>query len=355
MRSQGILSFGFRDFDFTKSSQIQAYGVQLASELPDNGVVPYEESVAYLGASFFDLVNQLGSEDAAFRKYREKGRSAFLPVESLRKIVTELDVDVVVTTNAPRAERAALIAAKSAHIPSLCINDNLWIQGGIEEVAKSRLADRICVLCDYVKDELVSKTGIDPEIVEVTGTPVFDSVKQVKWHAGDSNVPRVLLADCELPDFRAELCSHNKVSGIGSAVRAELNRLAEEGLIEVYFRPHPSQDRDYKEYLSCNISPKTEDLNKRLAETDVVVTAISTVGIEGKVMGLGLVSIEETVYSTFESYEQISLSTGVRDPSELKSAILKEYAKVMYSSTPELYQGKATQNISAIIDRLIDG
>lgn len=72
-------------------------------------------------------------------------------------------------------------------------------------------------------------------------------------------------------------------------------------------------------------------------------------------MGLGLVLIEETVYSTFESYEQISLSSGVRDPSELKSAILKEYAKVMHSLTPGLYEGKATQNISAIIDRLIGG
>lgn len=353
MREQGIPSLGFSDFAFTSSPDIQAYGHQLAADIPENGPVSREETVAYLGASFFDLVHQLGSERAACERYRERGRAAFLPVNSMRTIIDELGVDAVITTNAPRAERAALKAAKAAGLPTVCINDNLWIRGGLFDVAKGRLADRICVLSKFVKDELVSQTGIDPAVVLVTGTPVFDAVKQTVWMPGKSEVPRVLLADCDLPDMHPYLDLRNVVPGIDVAVRGELNRLAEEGLIQVYFRPHPSQIYDYSPYSACQVSAPEESLHERLSKTDVVVTAISTVGIEGKVMGLGLVSIENTVFSTVESYARIGLSTGIESASELQSAIFAEYRRMKHDGPQSVYSGLAKDNTCAVVDALL--
>lgn len=353
MREQGIPSLGFSDFAFTRSADIQAYGHQLATDIPENGPVSREETVAYLGASFCDLVYQLGSEQAAFERYREKGRAAFLPVKSLRRMIKELKVDAVVTTNAPRAERAALIAAKAEGVPTVCINDNLWIRNGLNEIAERGLADRICVLTSGVRKRLLEETGIDGKNVIVTGTPVFDQVKERKRVCGGGNKPRVLLADQVLPTTHPFLDITSERSGVDEGVRRELDLLASRGDIEAYLRPHPNQIYNYEAFRSCSVSSSRESLHERLSKTDVVVTAISTVGIEGKAMGLGLVSIEDTVFSTRESYERCELSTGIREPSELGPAIFEEFSKVRSAYHEALYEGVASKNIISVLEELI--
>lgn len=353
MRELGIPNLGFKDFAFTSSYEIQAYGQRLAADISDNVVVSKEETVAYLGSSFIDLVNHLGDEDAAYKQYLEKGRAAFLPVASLRKMIDELHVDAVVTTNAPRAERAALIVAKELGLPTICVNDNLWIRGGIADVAENQLADRICVLSESVRQELILKTSVDPDVVVVTGTPVFDAIKKTTRVQSESNVPRVLLADCDLPDVHPYLDLRSNVPGIDKAVRAELNRLAAAGILDVWFRPHPSQIYDYSAYSACQVSEHHENLHERLARTDVVVTAISTVGIEGRAMGLGLVSIEDTVWSALESYEVAGYSTGIKNPDHLMSAVIKEYSTLREESS-EIYKGIASDNIVLVIEELLN-
>lgn len=353
MRQQGIPSLGFRHFDFTGSAEIQAYGQELAADIPDNEVVPSEETVAYLGASFFDLVNHVGDESSAYEYYRQKGRAAFLPVASLRKIIEALGIDAVITTNSPRAERAALIAAKEAGLPSVCVNDNLWIRGGVADVAEGDLADRICVLTSNVRERLIIETGIDGEKVVVTGTPVFDRLKKLKRSVCSNDKPRVLLADQFLPEAHPFFDIKSKCPGVDEKIRIELNFLASEGIIDVCFRPHPSQSYNYQKFFSCSISPQTDDVHDRLSRTDVIVTAISTVGIEGKAMGLGLVSIEDTVYSIQESYEKAGLSTGIRTPDELKAAIFKEYRKLDNGKQEKLYEGSANKNIRLVLESLL--
>ncbi|MEH6689101.1 MAG: hypothetical protein V7693_17780 [Halopseudomonas sabulinigri] len=353
MREQGIPSLGFRDFAFTRSTEIQAYGRKLAADIPDNSVISHEETVAYLGASFFDLVNQLGAESVAQERYRQKGRAAFLPVTSLQKVIAELRVDAVITTNSPRAERAALIAAKNAGLPSICVNDNLWIRGGLADVVKDDLANRICVLTNSVRERLINEAGVDAEKVVVTGTPVFDRLKKIKRSTSFDSKPRVLLADQMLPDIHPVLNIKGCYPGADQAVRSELNLLASKGVIEVFFRPHPNQKYNYTDYSFCSVSPQSEDLYERLSATDVVVTAISTVGIEGRAVGVGLVSIEGTVYSIQNSYEEIGVSTGIRDVSELKDAIFKEYYKACTGKQEQLYEGIATNNIIIVIKDLL--
>ena len=354
MRDQGIPSLGFHDFSFTRSPEIQEYGSDLASDIPENSVVSREETIAYLGASLFDLINDLGCEEAAYNRYRIQGRGAFLPVASLQKIIAELKADGVVTTNAPRAERAALIAAKSLGLPSLCINDNLWITGGVLDVARENLADKICVLTNDVRERLINEAGVDGDKIIVTGSPVFDRLKKYKRKSSSNKKPRVLLADQVLPYQHPFLDIKSVCHGIDEKVRVVLNSLASNGIIDVFFRPHPSQEYNYTEFNSCSLSPKSEDLHERLSMTDIVITAISTVGIEGKAMGLGLVSIEDTVFSTQESYEKLGLSTGIRKAEELESAIFNEYAKLSEKSENELYQGISTINIRSVLDRLLD-
>ena len=131
-----------------------------------------------------------------------------------------------------------------------------------------------------------------------------------------------------------------------------MNRLSAAGVVDVWFRPHPSQIYDYSAYSACHVSEPHENLHERLARTDIVVTAISTVGIEGRAMGLGLVSIEDTVWSALESYEVAGYSTGIRNPDHLMSAIMKEYTSLR-EETPKLYKGFASNNIALVIEDLL--
>jgi hypothetical protein len=69
-----------------------------------------QETVAYLGLSMADLIADVGPEEAELA-YRQFGRQAFLPVRTLDRILRQVAPDLVVCTNSPRAERAAVLAA----------------------------------------------------------------------------------------------------------------------------------------------------------------------------------------------------------------------------------------------------
>lgn len=354
VQSLGYPYISFKDLPWMQDANIQRYGAELAAALPENTQVPLEETRAYLGSCFNDLVNQLGDEAKARQRYQQQGRAAFLPIATLKRIIETLGIDMVVSTNSPRAERAALIAAKALQLPSLCVNDNLWSAGGATDIAAQQLSDRLCVLTEQVKQQLLQITHCDPSYIKVTGTPVFDSLKQQQWQANSTDCPRVLLADCVLPDTNPFFPQvGNKEPGIDLAIRAELNRLAGLGKIQAYLRPHPNQQIDYTLYTHCKVSPPSEDLHTRLAKTDIVVTAISTVGIEGKMLGLGLVSLEGTVYSTLESYQQMGLSTGIESADALEAAIFSEYESFRKAPHNTLYPGLAVDNICQEIESVL--
>ena len=89
-----------------------------------------------------------------------------------------------------------------------------------------------------------------------------------------------------------------------------------------------------------------------LLDVDVVITAISTVGIEGKMLNCGLVSLEGTIYDKVCSYSKLGLSTGVYNTSEIENAIINESKK--RNSDLELYENESIENINIIISEIFD-
>ncbi|WP_157517770.1 hypothetical protein [Moritella sp. PE36] len=354
MSKSGIPYVGFNDFECIKTNESITFGRELVKNIPNDNVVSIAESISYLGASFSDLVTELGCVKLAHEKFIEEGRACLLPTRSLTKIIKQLDIDLVVTTNSPRAERAALIAAKALQIPSICINDNLGFFGGLLDIVENNLATKICVLSETLKGIVLNHSNLSSTDVVVTGSPVFDSLKEQCRTNFSTAKPKVLLADDDLPKthlrFKGVIAQNENID---IEVREELNRLAKEGKIEVVFRPHPNRVYNYDAYEYCEISKPVEDLNAVLAKVDLVVTANSTVGLEGKCLGLGLVSIEKTVYSTLESYAGYGLATGIIEASELWGAIKIEYSKLNDGRSVELYNGKAVDNIARVIKELL--
>ena len=63
--------------------------------------------------------------------------------------------DLLVATNSPRAERAAIVEARALGIPAVCIVD-LFAIDEVRWIGQAGYADRICVLNEAVRDFLVA-------------------------------------------------------------------------------------------------------------------------------------------------------------------------------------------------------
>lgn len=171
-RAAGLAVVQFKDFVTPGDAPALAHGRRLMASL-GAPVADAEETIAYLGLSFADLVADLGPALAESR-YAQKGRQAFLPIATLARILKKIRPDVVVATNSPRAERAAIVAAGQMGIASVCVVD-LFAIDEVQWIGEAGYADRVCVLNESVRQFLVH-AGRRAEQIVVTGNPGFDGL-----------------------------------------------------------------------------------------------------------------------------------------------------------------------------------
>ena len=161
--------------------------------------IEFEETVYYLGMD--RLENQLAyGAEVANHLYEKVGRQAFLPVEFIKSIMCEEKPDVVITTNSPKSEKAAQIAANQLNIKSIRIEDLYGLPGtpyfqtraevGKELYDKTlgRILFRptlISVVCKMTSDVLMNTCGqwgmdsLNARSIVVTGQPAFEKTDAV--------------------------------------------------------------------------------------------------------------------------------------------------------------------------------
>ena len=171
-RAAGLDVVQFKDFVVPADAPALDHGRRLMTDL-GAPVADAEETMAYLGLSFADLVAELGPAQAE-ANYREKGRQAFLPTATLNRIIKKIRPDLVVATNSPRAERAAIVAAGQLGIPSVCVVD-LFAIDEVKWIGDVSYADQVCVLNESVRQFLIASGRHEAQVV-VTGNPAFDAL-----------------------------------------------------------------------------------------------------------------------------------------------------------------------------------
>lgn len=171
VRHAGLPLLQFKDFVRAEDAAAVAHGAELARGLPS--VVDARETAAYLGLSYADLAAEAGPDEAR-RRYAAQGRQAFLPTATLARILREVRPDLVVATNSPRAERAAIEASRAEGIPCVCMVD-LFAIDEVRWIGRPGYADKVCVLNESVRDFLVA-AGRAPADIAVTGNPAFDAL-----------------------------------------------------------------------------------------------------------------------------------------------------------------------------------
>jgi len=358
-RRAGEEPLGFRDFcTGADGDQALRYGEQLivGQQHPD---VSREESLAYLGLNFLEWVQTLG-EPAAWQRWRETGRQGFRPVNLFRRILRELRPDVVVATNSPRSEQAAIEAAQALGIPTLSMVD-LFALPGDPYRARTVHADRIAVLSPAARDNLL-EAGIARERIVVTGNPAFDGLAGAearaaarRWRAerGWGERPMVLWAGHMEPEDAQPRWAG---AALGNAVQETLLRwtLARDDAC-LAVRYHPNEWHRFlppPAHARVHWSrPDREALLPVLAAADVVIVQATTVGAQAHAAGKQVLSLafSPLVQRSGMDYARLGMGIAAADLDALPELLEQQLAGLHRDAEPAGSQGNAAERVAAEI------
>jgi predicted glycosyltransferase len=287
LKREGIPFRTFEDyFDPERDNAAWKYGVELARKwhVPSRGV-SLKNSIIYLGMSMSDLVEEEG-EERARQLMDEKGRQAFLPLRTIKRIVQEEQPNLLVTGICPRAERAATLVCRKIGIPSLNLHDFL----GTEDRHYLE-ADRIAVMSDITRENLIRR-GQHPESIVVTGQPAFDSIVN-KASPNREAVFRELAIDGARK--AVVFATQPVMAENGDYLRGVLLALKELPRLQLIVKPHPSEDGATHRRLMGQLCPDailTEmSVRDLIAVSDMLITFFSTVGIETVLLKKPLITL----------------------------------------------------------------
>jgi len=360
-RRAGEQPLGFADFLGADAPQALAYGEQLLGDQqhPD---VTRAESLAYLGLNFQEWVQDLG-EEGAWERWRRVGRQGFRPVRLMQRILRELRPDVLVATNSPRSEQAAIEAASVLGIPSLSMVD-LFALPGDPYRQRTVHAERIAVLSEGTRDNLV-QAGVAAARITVTGNPAFDALsgleaadagKRLRAELGWGERPVVLWAGHMEPDDADPRWACN---ALGQAVQDQLLAwtLARDDAC-LAIRYHPNEWHRFAlppPHARVHWSqPDREGLLPVLAAADVVVVQATTVGAQAHAAGkqvLGL-SFSPLVQRSGMDYGRLGMGESVATPEALPALLTQQIAAVHRGAPAAGPRGSAAERVAQEIVRL---
>jgi hypothetical protein len=337
----GVPHIGFRDLVTADDAAALAHGNRL-SEGVNSDLVPREETVAYMGLSYADLEAEHGVEGAA-AIYAERGRHAFLPLRTLERLLASYAPDLVVATNSPRAERAALLAARKLGIASLCLLD-LYPSADGQWFKDEGYGSKICVLNHNVK-AILTGFGRSADSIVVTGNPAFDR------HYTFTPTPEVaaLRAGQPVVGYASNILPGRPEGDLQLEVFERLRaRCARKGY-KLAVRQHPNEARwrDIGDAVDCNGMP----IEAYLSALDMLVTFPSTIALEAQIHGVRVGLLDFTSLSEACAY----LFNGDVDAFKTVEALDDLVVDRRAGERGAAATTSATANVCATIENILEG
>lgn len=364
LRDAGISCIGYKDLTaILPCANWEIEGVRLVGEkCKYKGTISYEESIAYHGINYTDLVIEAGSFFAE-EKYSLLGRSCFYPINFMRKIFHHFKPDLVIATNSPRSERAAIDAAGELNILSMCIVDLFAVQER-KWITNKNYANKILVINDSVKNMFISDGRKEHEI-SVTGNPAFDSILSEDTLRSAKKLTNDKYKDDYIYILYAsqpEPLLHPFENKKGDP---ELPRKIEKTLRDfvgkdknfcLVVRYHPSEKLDFIKNTRVLFSPKEESLHALLHCVDLVIVMTSTVGLEASLAGKKVISVDRSIFTADAPYSTMGVSVGVKHERDLPSkiySVMNNYEKI--NTIKAFTKADATTKVvKEIVDMLND-
>jgi len=317
VRAAGLEALGFADLVQPGDEAALARGRELAAGLQVQAAA-LEESVAYLGLSYADLAARLGEAEAA-AQYARFGRQAFLPLGPLGRAVDRARPSLVVATNSPRAEQAAIEVARSRGIPSACLVDLLGIFER-ERLARPDFADAILVLNEGVRASLVA-AGRDPTQVRVTGNPAFDSVHapemreqgaRLRHEAGWDGLHVLLYASSPEPAESPGMAGQGDPAFPRRLEAALVAAVQADPQLALWVRRHPSEGpADAIAALAhprIRVAGRDMPLHACIHASDEVLVTVSTVGVEASLAGKPVTQLRGSILDALSPYLRLGIA-----------------------------------------------
>lgn len=354
-------TLGYRDFlHLVDASAARIWGERL-SEGNTSPDVPQEETIAYLGINYLDLIAQHGAAGAA-DLYREKGRYGFRPLHFMRRVIDALRPDAVVATNSPRSERTALDVAGELGMPAVGMVDLFGLDNDTYVRHEPHPA-WTCVISEGVRQRLIAQ-GFSAGRVVVTGNPAFDGLFSAENHSkaqqflaehGWRDLKPVLFAGHREPQTHpatpvpaGQALPREIEAVLRDCVRARAN-------LALTVRYHPS---DWTLYPRLPDEPRIhfsepprEPIHPLILASQAVVVQTSTVGLESAVGGKAVISIESSPSAhLWFSLARLGVATPCATPTDLPAvldAVLRGHGK----TTDPTYQsdGRAARRVAEVV------
>lgn len=336
MCNNNLSYLGYKDFLKECDEDVLFLGKEIFSDNDLSAKVCHEESLAYHGVNYSDLIRHHGKTSAQ-KMYQKFGRQIFSPDNFMEKVLKKIQPDLLITTNSPRTERSAVWAAGRQGIPSICLIDLFALQE-IQWIGKPGYATKICVLNERVKQSLCN-AGRTPQEVIVTGNPAFDALfenkqlmneglsykKERNW---DNGLVTILYAS------QAEPAKHPFTDKMGDIelprkIENELRSIIEHDTrFRLVVRYHPNENVTFKNQNRVYLSPSDENLHALLYAVDMVIVTASTVGLEAHLIGKPVISLDCSIITEDAPYSSMGISEGINNINLLKDILNSMYNKI---------------------------
>lgn len=346
MEQLGLPYIGFRHLLQQSDAEALDIGRGLISDLP-TPPLNMEETIAYLGLSYAELQARFGPSRAS-RLYSQKQRQCFEPVNIVMRALKKYRPDMVITTSSPRAEKAALVAAKELAIPSVCLFDffgtfNSWAY-------QTTLPRHIMVYSSFTRNFLISK-GQPKEKIIITGDPSMDRLNDVQWlqkasawrtQKGWQNKKIILWASNPQPKGKEAL-----PFAIDNILTEAMRKNPDWRLIT---RFHPSEaPRFHHAGPDIHVSLPGEDLTPLLFACDVCLTISSTVGLEAQQIKKPVIRAQPTPDKPFAHLRSLGISFNPEALHELEKHIHGALSHTPRNDGTAPPAGSAASRIASII------
>lgn len=322
--SQGIAHRGYSHYlDPVRDADALELGRRLLGDVNGERVgVSEAESIAYLAMCMRDLVNEKG-HDVAFAEYASRGRHAFLPRQTLGHIIDLEQPRLVVTTNSPKSERAAILEANRRGIPSLIVPD--MFADPIWETYHPFEAQWYAVISEIAKDNLVLHHGAEARRVVITGQPKFDKSSALSTESCRELVSTTLGFN---PEQQYVLVATTWDSGLGSqptnkhcteVVARLVRRRSLWPDVRFVIKPHPNETpEDYRSLIDGHSNfvladPKL-DIDVLLGGSIALLAAGTTTAIvDALSLDTPVASTDWTIGSRTLPYERLAVPRTITE------------------------------------------
>lgn len=323
-RQLGLEPLGYRDFLpllGPRAKEALHWGDYLLSG-NTHPEVDLEETRSYLGINFLQWVDSEG-EAGAQRRYQQRGRQGFMPIDFMGQVLDAIQPGLVVATSTPRSEEAAIRAAVDRDIPTLTMVD-LFAPESDPFLRRPVQARCITVIAAEVRSRFLA-CGLAPDQVVVTGSPDFDELfdrhameqgRALKAKLGWEGRHVVLWAGILEPDHKS-LPGPAFGLAVEQALRTWVQNTPNASLI---FRYHPAQYHEFaplgkQEHVYLSI-PGADPIAPLLHMADTVIHQVSTVGLQAAVLG------KRVIHLGFSAWVQnADFDLGSLGPSEAANSL----------------------------------